>query len=253
MLFFLLVLAMSVKRYILCKNRLISIGEGMPHRFDVVPDNSGRINHFVAQDFSNDPISPESIGKHLDGGERITLSGVEYDLTQNGSLVHPDVEVIESAELGFGVRLGPGTTLRGFMGQEADRTAEDKIVIGDRTRIEGTEIQDQVVIGRHALILARSIGFASTIGDFSRMREGVVIQNRVTVGEAVKMAREVGVFSNVTIEDGVRLGHATRVGAGVTIKHGAKVGVRSGPDRTGANQGGSYISPGTIIPAKSVR
>ena len=225
----------------------------MPYKFDVVPDSSGRINYFVTPAFPDDPISPEDISEHIDGGERVTLSGVEYDLTQNGSLVHPDVEVIGSVALGFGTRIGQGTVFHGFMGKETDRKAADSIFIGNRTRIDGTEIHDQVQIGQYAFILARFIGFGVTIGDYCRFREGVDIQNDVVIGRAVKMAREVGVFSGVTIEDNARLGHATRVGEGATIERNAKIGVRAGPDRTGFNQGGIYIAPGEIVPAKSVR
>ncbi len=150
------------------------------------------------------------------------LDEVEYDLTETGGLVHPDVEVIDSVVLGFGVRLDAGTTFHRFKDDLMD--PRDKIEIGNNSRIVGTEIADQVTIGSYALIHAQLIGTSTKIGDYARLGQGVTVGHGVNIGPTAKIDRDVQIGHHVQIEHAAKIGYKAVLGEQAQVGHHAKVG-----------------------------
>jgi carbonic anhydrase/acetyltransferase-like protein (isoleucine patch superfamily) len=221
----------------------------MRYPFEVVVDHSGRVEHYAPTDFPNTQINPEDINGYIDGGERAVIKGVEYDLTENGSLIHPDVNArIGTLSLGSGVRIDQGTTFEPFPGLL--RQPLERIVVGDRTRIRGTAIRDGVSIGQHALILASSVGSGSAIGDHSRLGEGVKTGS-LKAGTSVRIDRDAWIDNNVTIGDGARIGYATRILEGAIIGRRARIGKFTGAGPR-VNQDGPLIRHGQVVAAREV-
>ena len=216
----------------------------MRYPFEVVTDHAGRVEHYAPTDFPNTQINPEEVSDYIDGGERAVIKGVEYDITENGSLIHPDVDTkICTLSLGSGVRLDQGTTFDAFTGKLEGPL--ERIVVGDRTRIRGTSVRDGVFIGQHALILASSVGSGSAIGDHSRLGEEVTTGS-LKAGTSVRIDRYVWIDNNVTIGDGARIGYATRILEGAIIGHGARIGKFTGAGPR-VNQDGPLIRHGQVI------
>src|SRR5580698_6411742 len=115
-------------------------------------DSSGRIVGFRPLSSPSESFEPEEMFERLDGGETLTLAGVAYRLTEEGNLIHPEVDVIETVELGYGVRLDAGVSFHASRDRLPDPAGA--IVIDDRTRIQDTSIEDGVEIGRHNSIRA---------------------------------------------------------------------------------------------------
>ncbi len=222
----------------------------MSNSFEVVTDSSGRINYYVPAGFSDTPdtrINPEEISQWMNGNERIKFKGIEYDLYENGCLVYPGIDFIDSALLDGGVKLGPGTTF-----EYKPNDIDDMVEIGNRARIEGTRIAERVKIGSHAVVLAQSIGSRSVIGDYSKIGEETELFSDVIIGNAVRIDRRSSISENVVIENAARLGYCTRVGEGALIGHNAHIGIANGNSPMGTNRGGVIIAPKKIIKPKSV-
>ncbi len=221
----------------------------MRYPFEVVVDHSGRVEHYAPTDLPNTQINPEDIKGYIDGGERAVIKGVEYDLTENGSLIHPDVDArMCTLSLGSGVRVDQGTTFEAFPGMLKEPL--ERIVVGDRTRIRGTTIQDGVFIGQHALILASIVATGSVIGDHSRLGEGVNM-GATQMGASVRVDRDVWIGSKVTIEDGARIGYATKILEGAIIGRRARIGRFTGAGPR-VNQDGPLIRYGQVVAAREV-
>jgi carbonic anhydrase/acetyltransferase-like protein (isoleucine patch superfamily) len=231
----------------------------MAQAFEVVTDNGGRIHHYLMAGVYASPLAPAEVGQHMDGGERVLIASrdpessviTEYDLTESGGLVHPDVEVGQSVELGIGVRLDAGVTFRGSI--DGRDHPEDNIVICDGARVKGTEIAEQVLIGKSALILAQSIGLGSMIGDFCRVAKDVVIQQGVILEEAARIDRRAAIQSGVVIETAAKIGYKTVVGTGATIRNHAQVGQFTGAGIGGINRDGPLIAPHSIVSGPRTR
>ncbi len=221
----------------------------MGHPFEAVTDNSGRILSYIPEGYPDVKVSPKDIAGSIDGGERVVLDGVEYDLTETGGLVHPDVEVINSVVLGFGVRLDAGTTFHRFKDDLMD--PRDRIEIGNNSRIVGTEIADQVTIGSHALIHAQSIGAVTKIGDYARIGQGTTVGHGVKIGPTVKIDRDAQVSHHVTIDYAARIGYKAILGEVAEIGHHAKVGRFTGEGPRGANQDGAFIPERSVVEPKA--
>jgi acetyltransferase-like isoleucine patch superfamily enzyme len=232
----------------------------MPDPFHANFDNWGRINSFSPSDFPDELLAPEDMGEHLDGSERLTLGGAEYYITEDGNLIHPDIDVIATVELGSGVRLDSGVVFHPSRDSLPD--PENRITVGDGTRVEDTEIEDGVIIGRNGLIRAQFLGASTLVGDDCKLRAGVKTQSRgvvdgfmrrVIIGKSVKIDDDSSLELGARIDFGVRLGYATVVGAGAVVEHNARVGQPSGSGpRKGGNRGGIVIPPGKTIAAGTV-
>jgi bifunctional N-acetylglucosamine-1-phosphate-uridyltransferase/glucosamine-1-phosphate-acetyltransferase GlmU-like protein len=222
----------------------------MASPFEVDVDNSGRIQGFIPEGFPDVVIGPEDMAEKMDGGETVTLRDAEYNLLPNGSLVHPSVEVIGSVELGAGVRLDEGTTFHRFHPDIKD--PRDKITIGDRARIEGTEIEDHVEIGSYALILAQSIAGHTSIGTYARIGSGTTIGHGVKIGDTAKIDRDSQIGNHVEIERAARLGYNTTVGSSAKIGHHARIGKFTGAGSRGVNQDGVLILSKQVVREKSI-
>jgi len=220
----------------------------------------GRINSFSPSDYPDEVFAPEDMAERLSGRERLTLGHVEYLLSVRGNLIHPEVDVISTVRLGRGVRLDAGVVFQ--PSPDGLPNPENLIEIGDRTRVEGTEIEDGVAIGDHSLIRARFLGASTKIGPHSQLREGVTTQprgviegfmERVTIGEAVKIDQDSTIETGARIDDAVKLGYATVVCVSAVIEHNATIGKMSGNGPHTADRGGIVIPAGDLIPAHSVR
>jgi carbonic anhydrase/acetyltransferase-like protein (isoleucine patch superfamily) len=217
----------------------------MSNSFEVVTDNSGRINYYVPAGFSDTldtRINPEEIAQWMNGSERIKFKGVEYDLYENGCLVYPDIDFIDSAFLDGGVKLGPGTTF-----EQKPHDINDMVEIGNRARIEGAKIGERVKIGRSAVILAQSIGARSVIGDHSKIGECTEVLSDVEIGNAVKIDRLSVILNHAKIEDAVKLGYRTTVGKNSIIGPNSKIGSFTSDSSRYANGGGITIAHDKII------
>jgi NDP-sugar pyrophosphorylase family protein len=224
----------------------------MSEQFRVELDNAGRINHFRPVRFSDDePLSPEAIGEYLDGDERVTLKGIEYVLTQRGNLIHPEVDVIPSVSLGFGVRLDKDVTFHAP--NDALPEPANCIVIQDRTRIVGTDIGDGVVIAKHALIRASQLGTGTQVGNHTRLDINVVTQPRsriedevkaVLIGDSVRIGEGSSLGAGAIIKDGAHLGPGTIVWPNEPVGRNARIGVSSGSDYNGINKAGVLVYNG---------
>jgi NDP-sugar pyrophosphorylase family protein len=223
----------------------------MTEQFQVAVDRAGRIDHYMRDGNSYEALSPEKIGEYLHGNERLTLRGVEYSLTEKGGLIHSEVELIPSVELGFGVRLDRGVTFH----DSADGLPEPahRIEVQDRTRVTGTSVEDGVFIGLHNVIKAARLGAGTHIANHTRLGVNVVTQPRTLIEQAVKI---------VVIEDSVKIGDGSSIGAGATIKqgahlgpntvvwpsevvgHNARVGISSSDEHNSINKGGALIYNG---------
>lgn len=219
----------------------------MPSPFEVVTDKFGRINHYVPTGFPDIHIQPKEMGEHLDGGERVAFDGSEYNLTENGSLVHPDIEVIPSVQLGSGVRIGEGTVFRPFI--KSLREPDNTIEIGDGTRIEGTEVHDQVSIGQYAVIRAAFLGIGTTIGERTTIGPDTRVDSLVTIADRVKLGNNVQLASGVVVESRARIGYDTRVFRDAHIGREARVGKSSGEGSRGINHGGVILRAGIQVAA----
>lgn len=217
--------------------------------FEVVTEHSGRIVHFVPSNHPDTQIQPADMGAHINGNERVILDEMEYDLTETGSLIHPDVDArICTLSLGSGVRVDQGTTFDAFKGKLEGPL--ERIVVGDRTRIRGTSIRDGVFIGQHALILASSIGTGSVVGDHSRLGQGVTICS-AKIGRSVRIDRDAWIDENVTIGDGARIGYATKILAGAVVGTRARIGKFTGAGPR-VNQDGPLIRYGQVVEPRGV-
>lgn len=232
----------------------------MPDPFRANFDHWGRINSFSPSDFPDEIFAPEDMGQRLNGDERLTLGRAEYYLTEDGNLIHPDIDVIETVELGNGIRLDSGVVFH--PSRDNLPNPENRITIGDGTRVEDTEIEDGVIIGRNGLIRAQFLGASTLVGDDCKLRAGVRTEprglvdgsmRRVIIGKAVKIDDNSSLELGARIHFGVRLGYATVVGAGAEIEHNARIGQPSGNgSRKSGDRGGVVIPPGKIIPAGTV-
>ncbi len=221
----------------------------MPSPFEAALDNSGRITHFTPAGHPGVDISPGHISGVLDGGERVMIGDQEYELTETGSLVHPDVDITDEVVLGYGVRIDRGTVF------DAERDAEegtpDTIFVADHARVKGTEVKEGVIIGGHALVLARSIGHHTVVGSYVRVGIGTDIGPNVKILKTAKIDVESQIAERVVIGENARLGFNTRVGEGATIGARARIGTFSGAGPRGVNQDGPLIRPGVNVPASA--
>ena len=231
----------------------------MPEPFLVDADRFGRINHFTPAEHPEVTIRPEFMVEYLDGGERLTLDGAEYDITEAGNLIHPDVEVIPTVKLGFGVRLGPDVVFR--LTRDGRPDPDEEIVVGSRSRVEDTEVEDGVHIGAHNLILARFLGASTHIGSESKLRLGVQTEartvidgfmRRVTIKDAVKIAEYSIIGAGATIGFASRLGADTVVSAGETVGPHSRIGMPKGTKYNPGNRGGMLVRNGNASAEHSV-
>lgn len=223
----------------------------MADSFNVSFDSSGRIEHYSPDGFPDVGIQPEDMAEYLNGGERLTVGNTKYTLTRHGSLIHPEVEIIPGVSLGFGVRIDSGVVFHRSRDGLTDPANE--IVVGDRSRIDGTEIEDGVELGTHMLSKAKFLGAATRVGDESKLRQGVEtasrtvidgIMRRVTVGRAVKIGEGSRLGADTTIGHSARLGIGTVVCAGETVGHTSKIGMGSRTKYNGADRGGIIVRHG---------
>lgn len=221
----------------------------MPSIFEVYTDNVGRINHFVPRTFPDTAIKPEAMRNYADGDEIILVGETEYALLENGSLVHPEVYVPDEVTLGNGVRLDKGVSFD--QTRQLDTVRGMGVTVGDSTRLKGTNILPWVTIGKHALILAKSIGADTTIGDHTRMGKGVSIGSSTTIGDSVKIDVEASISEGVQIGDVVRIGFKTRICEGALIGERARIGRFTG-EGPRINQNGPYIRPGRVVLPREV-
>lgn len=220
----------------------------MADPFEVITDNSGRIVSYIPEGHPGTLIGPEDIAEGIDGGERITFDGVEYELTQNGSMIHPGVEVHDAVQIGSGVRIDEGTVLhRNPFGEDA---LGGTITVANRARIKGTEVYSGVEIGSFALILASTIGSNTVVGPYARVGEGVSVGSSVQIGSTAKIDRDSSIRSGAVIGKAARIGYKASIGIGAHIGHHAKVGKFTGEGSRGVNQDGVFIADGRIIEPK---
>lgn len=216
----------------------------MPDPFNVVTDRRGRINHFVSSTAHSTRILPENMAEYLDGGERLTYRYNEYGLTPDGSMISVGVEIPPAVKLGSGVLIASGTSFH--MLDELDEE-NHAIEIGDRTRIEGTEIHDLVSIGNSSIVRARRIGPLATLGSNCRLFSNVEIGSGAVLGDSVKIHERSAVGADARIGFGVRLRYNTRVGEGANIGPNVTVGESMSGDTT---QSGPVIPAGAVLPGR---
>lgn len=217
---------------------------------DVITDHAGRITHFVHPDHDHETIDPVRVGAQITGGERVMLKGVEYDITPEGSLVHPDVELHDTVILGSGVRIGEGTEFAEMI-SDGDSPLET-IVVGNGTRIEGTKISDPVTIGRFAVILAKCVGPRTRVGDHSRIGKGVELQSGVLIGDGARIDRDALIATGAQVHDHARIGFKAWIGPAVVVGHHSRIGRFDGAGPKGVNQSGPFVMANRVLPPRTV-
>lgn len=217
---------------------------------EVVTDNSHRIQHFLA---GEEVIQPQDVGQYLDGGERLNYRGREYDILENGSLVHPDIE-LRSVVLGDGVMLGFGVTFEQVDqpddgGADAEK-ADGPVVIGQRARVERSRLFPGVSIGNHSVVVQSHLASGARLESFVRVREDTYI-GRALLRHGVKVDKECSIGDDSVIEMAAKLGYRTVVGPGVTIGELCRVGKSTGAVRTEREKEGIMIAAGRVIPPRT--
>jgi UDP-3-O-[3-hydroxymyristoyl] glucosamine N-acyltransferase len=191
--------------------------------FEVATDNAHRILHFIPEEHPRKQIQPENMGAYLDGGERLVHEGQEYDLTDEGGLIHPDVEVPDSAIIGPGVLLEEGVK---FVATRA-RTGHE-VAVRARARLRDSKLYPGVDIGSSAVVLGSTIGPGTDIGEFAVIRQGVTIGKDVMVGDSVKIDQESQLDDDVDVDFATNLGFRTILRAGVVIGEECLIGKTKG-------------------------
>jgi bifunctional UDP-N-acetylglucosamine pyrophosphorylase/glucosamine-1-phosphate N-acetyltransferase len=174
------------------------------------------------------------------------------------------VTLIDPATIRIGpdVQLEPDVVLHPFVSLEGRTVLRERCEILPFTRIVGSEVAPDVVIGPHCDIEGAVIGARSRVGPFARLRPETVLEEDVRVGNFVETKKttlrrgvkalhlsylgdaEIGAETNVgagiitcnydgekknrtTVGSGVFLGSDSQLIAPVTIGEGAYVGAGS--------------------------
>ena len=121
-------------------------------------------------------------------GAHIGQDGFGFALGRQGHLKVPQVGrvIIQS-----GVEIGAGVTI--------DRGANRDTVIGEGAKIDNlVQIGHNVVIGRHAVLVAQSgVSGSSAIGDFAALGGQAGIAGHLTIGAGAQVAAAAGVMSDI--------------------------------------------------------
>ena len=141
-------------------------------------------------------------------------NGVRFELAQNIH-IDRDVEIGADSFIGTGVILSRGTKI----GKNCK--------INAFTVLENTIVGDDTVIHSHTVLQDSVIGKNCNVGPFARLRDEVLLGNKVTVGNFVEI-------KNSSLGDGVKakhltflgdaqIGSAVNIGAGtITCNHDGK-------------------------------
>lgn len=221
----------------------------MPSPFDIVTDSAGRIDYFVPVAHPHESIMPEAVTDYLDGSETLERGGVIYSITANGSLVPEALEVPDTVRVASGVILGPRTSFEldgADEGEDGSPRSSALVTIAERARVN-SELMHGVRIGPYAVVLARSVGSNTRIGEHNHVQGGTEIGNNVTTGKAVRIDRNCQIHDGVEIGDNARVGYESRILARAQIGRKAKIGVYGGQGPRGNNYGGPFINKGRIV------
>ncbi|MBV1705617.1 MAG: UDP-3-O-(3-hydroxymyristoyl)glucosamine N-acyltransferase [Hyphomicrobiales bacterium] len=147
------------------------------------------------------------IGRDCSIGAHTTLS---HALVGNNVIIHPGTRIGQD---GFGFAMGPGGHLKvpqvGRViiqdhveigaNSTIDRGAIRDTVIGEGAKIDNlVQIAHNVVIGRHAVIVAQSgISGSTEIGDFAALGGQAGITGHLRIGAGAQIAAQSGVMTDV--------------------------------------------------------
>ena len=178
------------------------------NRFKPVLDDQDRIEAFRLPK-SDEVIKPHLVGRELNGGERITLKGLEFDLTERGNLIACGVEMPRHLTIGFGVLVGPGVR---FVDEGEDR----ETAIGSGSRIGSQDllkIGAGVEIGKGAIVAAKAIS-RTTEPASKYVPSGAALEEKAEIGSLVYIG------PNAEIGLGVHIGALGRIGSRAVIADG---------------------------------
>jgi acetyltransferase-like isoleucine patch superfamily enzyme len=201
----------------------MATGEFVP-----VFDTKERISGFrpPGSDEMSALIAPHLMGEELDGGERVTVDGVELELTERGNLIAVGVELPKHLTIGYGVYVGPGARFK---------EGEEETAIGSGSRVGSQELLKigvGVDIGKGVVIGARSIrrtdeppqryaASGGTLEEKAEIEDSVSIGEKTEIGQGVRIGANNRIGLRATVEDGVF------TESGVRIEFGAAVGNHS--------------------------
>jgi UDP-3-O-[3-hydroxymyristoyl] glucosamine N-acyltransferase len=176
--------------------------------FEPVFDRQDRIEAFRPSG-SDELIAPHLIGEDLDGNERITLEGLEFNLTERGNLIACGVEMPRQLTIGFGVYVGPGVRF-------IDEGERQEVAIGSHSRIGSQDllkIGSGVEIGKRAIVAARAISHMTDLAS-TYAASGGALEEKAEIGSGVSIGPE------TEIGLGVRIGSGSSIGSHVEIADG---------------------------------
>ena len=154
-------------------------------------------------------------------------NGVRFELAQNIHLDR-DVEIGADSFIGTGVILSRGTKI----GKNCK--------INAFTILENTVVGDDTVIHSHTVLQDSVIGKNCSVGPFARLRDEVMLGNKVTVGNFVEI-------KNSSLGDGVKAKHLTFLG---DAKIGSAVNIGAGTitcNHDGKNKNQTIIEDNAYI------
>lgn len=189
------------------------------NQYEALTDARGRIVDYFVHRF-DEAWPPDKIGKHLDGGERVTLRGIEYDLTEKGNLIHPDVELHDSVHLGHGVLLGAGVKFEEGDSNSSWTSVADHALI----RSNGEQhIGLGAHLGPHAIFRGKRVGKDVNIGPYVRIGEDSSVGSGAVIEDNVKILRRVAVGQDVNIGYNTKIGDDVHVESDINIGHSTKI------------------------------
>jgi UDP-3-O-[3-hydroxymyristoyl] glucosamine N-acyltransferase len=165
--------------------------------FEAAFDTQERVRGFhpSGSDQADAVIEPHRIGEYLDGGERVTVEGQEFNLTERGNLIACAVEMPQHLTIGYGVYVGSGVEF-------VNERRQGEVTLGSRSRIGTTEplkIGTDVEIGKGAIVATRAI-------------------RRTTEAASTYAA------SNATLEEVAQIGNLVYIGPEAEIGLGVHIG-----------------------------
>ena len=189
--------------------------------FEVELDTLQRIRGFRPS-ASEEVIEPHRIGERLDGGERVTVEGQEFNLTERGNLIACAVEMPDHLTIGYGVYIGSGVTF-------VNETRKGEVVIGSSSRIGSTEslkIGTDVEIGKGAIVAARSIS-RTTKDPATYAASNAALEETAEIGNLVYIGQEAEIGLGVHIGSLGRISTQAMVADGTYMEQNVSVGFRA--------------------------
>ncbi|MDA8535236.1 UDP-3-O-(3-hydroxymyristoyl)glucosamine N-acyltransferase [Pseudomonadales bacterium] len=159
-----------------------------------------------------------------------------FDVSEAWPDIHPTAQIDQTAELAFGVSIGPNSVVRAGAVLGLDVALGSGVVVGENVHIgDGSQIHSNVVlyhqvqIGSHCIIHANAVIGADGFGfEFDPEAGGLV---KIPQVYGVRIGDEVELGAGTTIDRGAltdtEVGDGVKIDNQVQIGHGTKIGAHT--------------------------